>query len=67
MTLMTSRAREEAGLLHPDVPSRTPMITDTHTRSRRGPAVHPPDPSLSYPIPQHVDVVFSARSVTVSH
>ena len=26
-----------------------------HTRSRRDPAAHPPDPSLSSPIPQHLD------------
>ena len=25
----------------------------TRDRSRRGPVVHPPDPSLSSPIPQH--------------
>ena len=25
-----------------------------HTRSRRNPAAHPPDPSLSSPIPQHL-------------
>ena len=35
-------------------------------RSRRGPVVHPPDPFLSSPIPQHLDVNQSHR-VAVSH
>ena len=39
------------------MPKRTP------TRSRRDPAVDPPDPSLSYPIPQHLDAPLSGACI----
>ena len=46
--------------------STTLVSAIARTRSRRGPVVRPPDPSLVSPISQHLDMNRSHR-VAVSH